>query len=691
MAKVEGTRFRWASERPEDAPLKQRSGDAAANSSSEAAKRTETASSGTGDPASSWARFTQRWDSALRERQNMLRTQRPTTQRQRQDAVRAQGRAFFAGLAHPQLLAEDLDAQAERTTIDPRESLYGDAYDGKTLSPDRLERLFKRPLSTLQWHVARRRIRPDDIRKAREMGLIDDWTAQHLSNRSLDALERAGFDNVPKEIRYTTAGPFYFRLDKDDAQTLRAFKTATGLDPDRRATQTTNAEDDNWDFAALERLRDEGRLEVVDRFGQSVDIFRTTTIDGRQERLVNPKLSYRSVDYEAHETHGDEKRADALDGDKVMIEAWNHDLSRPDPGMVYEVPAYEWPGVDERNTDLWRFETLAEPGANGGGRIGHVSGQLNLVKRPRAQIAERLREELGHEPDEATLNDAVKAYGRSKGWAKNRGMEYVRYEKDQSPAGNQAMVDAGMRDPDQGVPYSQSNDRYNGGHVIAASMGGIGEGLNVTAQAEGNNQDRFASFTIREEGGQRVYRANESWHDWERHVKNLSRLEDEGLTLEQLQDQGFIISESARAAYVSDTPIRFEVETSIRSWYEDEARTDEDADSRHTREFARFASTRLVDQASGAVIGELLMANYNVGSSDQDYDAKMQMLFDAGFLDADGGYANDADMSAISGTDERPPDVSGAGTLNDLLPTAEQLRSFVDSDEFRRIWGRNVP
>ena len=694
MSKVDGPRNPLGlNDNPWARNSSRRQDDASDASAERAGAQNRLAGSDEPNPMA-WDRFMQRWDAKLRRRQESLRAsaRRPeTTPAASRRRAFGERPAFAATLNSQHTLLADLEAQEERTEIDPHSSLYTGAYDGKTLSSDRIEQLFTRPLSTLEWHTARRRIRPDDIRKAREMGLIDDWTAQHLSNRSLDALERAGVDNLPQEIRFTTAGPFYFRLDKDDAPTLRELKVAIGLDPDRRATQTTNAEDNDWDFATLERLRDEGRLEVVDRFGQNVDIFSTTAIDGRQERLVNPKVSYRSLDYEPHEEHGDEKRANALDGDKVMIEAWNHDLSQPNPNMVYEVPAYEWPDGEDRNSDLWRFETLAEPGANGGGRIGHVSGQLNLVKRPRDQIAERLREELGQEPDEETLNAAVKEYDKAKGWAKNRGMEYIRYQKDQTPAGNEAMVDAGMRDPDQGVPYSQSTDRYNGGHVIAASMGGIGEGLNVTAQAEGNNQDRFATFTIQEENGERVYRANESWHDWERHIKNLSRLENDGLTLTQLEDQGFVIPEAVRAKYDADTPIRFEVETSIRSWYEDEARVDEDPSGRHTREFARFTSTRLIDQESGVVIGELLMANYNVGSSDQDYDEKMQMLFDAGFLDANGGYANDADMSSISGSDERAPDVSGAGTLNELLPTAEELRTFVDSEEFRRVWGRNVP
>ena len=588
------------------------------------------------------------------------------------------------------LLAAD-DEQDIRSELDPNASLYQGAYDGRTLSTERIQALFSRPLSTLEWHVARRRILPDDIHKARELGLIDDWTAQHLANRSLDALERVGVEDVPKEIRYTTPGPFYFRLDKDDASALTDFKRAIGLDLDRRASQQTNAEDDAWDFALLEQMRDEGRLEVVDRFGQPVDIFRTTEIDGRSERLVNPAIKYRSLDYEAHPEHGDAKRADALDGDKVMIEAWNYDLSRPAPGMIYEVPAYEWPEVDEGDQDLWRFETLPDADANGRGRIGHVSGQINLVARPRDQIAERLRDELEREPTDDELNDAVDAYNKSKGWAKNQGMQYIRYVADQAPAGNQAMIDAGMRDPNQGVPYAQSQDRYNGGHVLAASMGGIGEGINVTAQAEGNNQDRFSTFTIRDGDGRTTYRANESWHDWERHLKNLARLEDEGLTLAELEAQGFVISEEMAERYGPDDHVRFDVETSIRSWYEDEARLTEDPSTRHTREFARFTSTRLIDQKTGTVVGELLMANYNVGSSDQDYEEKMQMLFDAGLIDGDGGYANNADMSALNGSDERPPDVSGAGTLDESMPSLDELQEFVDSEDFRRNWGRNVP
>ncbi len=575
--------------------------------------------------------------------------------------------------------------------LDPTASLYSDAYDGQTMTQAELAELFGRPMSTVKWHVARRNIRPDDIRKARELDLIDDRTAQELSNQSLDALERAGFTDVPKEIRYTQSGPFYFRLDKDDEGTLRELKEAMRLDLDRRASQTSNAEDDDWDFAALARLKEEDRLEVVDRFGQPVDIFSTTNIDGREERLVNPKLRYRSLDYEADPVEGDAKRADALDGDHLMIEAWNHDLSRPEPGLVYEVPAYDWPGVDERDTDLWRYETLPDPDAQGRGRIGHVSGQLNLVSRPRDQIAARLTRELGEPPDEETLNAAVREYERSKGWAKNRGMQYVRYPADQTPAGNRAMVEAGMRDPNQGVPYNESTDRYNGGHVIAASFAGIGEGVNVTAQAEGNNQDRFAWFTAEgTDGTSRRYPANESWHDWERHVKNLSRLEDEGLTLDQLAAQGFVVPDAVRDRYGPDERVRFDVDTSIRSWYEDEARLTEDPSSRHTREFARFTSTRLTDQETGETIAALTMANYNVGGSDQDYAEKMQMLFEAGFIDDDGGYANDADMSAFRGSPEPAPHVSGAGTLDESMPSLAGLKAFVDDERFRAVWGRNV-
>ena len=579
---------------------------------------------------------------------------------------------------------------ALKETLDPTASLYKDAYDGQVLDRDALQARFAQPLSAVEADVAALELRPDDIREARKLGLIDDRTAQHLANQSLDALETAGMTNVPREIRYTESGPFYFRLDKEDDATLAEFKTAVGLDPDRRASQTTNAEDNDWDFDALAALRDEGRLAVVDRFGQPVDIFSTTRIDGREEHLVNPKLRYRSLDYERHSTLGDTRRKDALDGDFVMIEAWNHDLSQPEPGMVYEVPAYDWPDVDARDKDLWRFETLPEPDAGGRGRVGHVSGQINLVTRPRDQIEARLTEELGRPPDAETLNAAVRDYGRLKGWAKNRGMQYVRYGRDQTPAGNAAMIAAGMRDPDQGVPYSESQDRYNGGHVIAASMGGIGEGINVTAQAEGNNQDRFASFVIRKGGEATAFRANESWHDWERHLKNLARLEDEGLRLSDLDAQGFVIPSAAMDKYGPDAVIRFEVETSIRSWYEDEARDTEAAETRHTREFARFTATKIRHQETGEVLGELLMANYNVGSSDQDYAEKMQMLFDAGLLDRDGGYANDADMTTLAGTDERPPDVSGAGTLNEVLPTSEELKAFVDAERFRQVWGRNI-
>ena len=575
--------------------------------------------------------------------------------------------------------------------VDPNASLYQGAYDGVTLPEGALKALFEGPPSEVQRHIARGRIRPDDIRKARTLDLIDDRTAQALANQSLDALAQAGVADLPEEIRYTQSGPFYFRLNKDDASSLTALKTALRLDPDRRASQTTNAEEDDWDFATLERMKAEGRLEVVDRFGRPVDIFSTTAIDGRPEHLINLKVRYRSADYEADPVGGDTKRTDALDGDFVMIEAWNHDLSRPKPSTIYEVPAYDWPGVDEQDTDRWRFETLAEPDRQGRGRVGHVSGQINLVTRPRQQIADRLRTELGEEPDEATLNEAVRAHDRAKGWAKNRGMHYVRYREDQTPAGNRAMIDAGMRDPDQGVPYSRSQDRYNGGHVIAASFGGFGEGLNVTAQAEGNNQDRFARFTVAgDDGTRQTLSATESWHDWERHMKNLALFEDEGLTLGALEAQGFVVPASVRERYGPDERIRFDVRTSIRSWYEDEATLTEDPRTRHTREFARFTSTQLIDQETGERVASLTMANYNVGSSDSDYAQKMQMLFTAGFIDRDGGYADNADMRVFQGSEEPPPDVRGAGTLDESMPTTEDLKAFVDSMRFQSLWGPNV-
>lgn len=173
-----------------------------------------------------------------------------------------------------------------------------------------------------------------------------------------------------------------------------------------------------------------------------------------------------------------------------MIEAWNHDLSRPQPGVVYEVPAYESPRFNEGErvhihsdeTKLWRFETLPEPDAQGRARVGHVSGEVNLVARP----------------------------------------------------------------------------------------------------------------------------------------------------------------------------------------------------------------TRLTDRDTGQVIASLTMANYNVGASDQDYARKMQMLFDAGFLDRDGGYADDADMGAYAGSNERAPDVDGAGTLDESLPTLGQLHTFANSPEFAQVWGPNA-
>ena len=583
--------------------------------------------------------------------------------------------------------------------IDPFGSLYTGAYDSERLGDEQLEKVFGRGAPDLDARVDRLEIRPDDIARARELGLVDDVTAQRLANKSLDALEQAGAKRLPKEIRYTHAGPFYFQVDKDDEGTLRELKTAMGLDPDRRAHQKSNPEDNTWDFETLERMRDEGRLQVVDRFGQSVDIFSTTEIDGRQERLVNPKVEYRSIDYERHDEHGDEKRKNALNGDKVMIEAWNHDLSKPDPGVVYEVPSYESPDFNEGqkvdihsdDTKLWRFETSPDPDKNGQGRVGRVTGEINVVKRARDQIEERLTDELGETPDEATLNAAVKAHERKRGWAKHQGMQYIRYGKDQTPAGNEAMVDAGMRDPDQDVPYSKSKNRYNGGHVLAASLGGIGEGINVSAQAEGNNQDRFAQVKVnRTEDGVTVVNMSESWHDWERHLKNLSRLENTGLTTTELEAQGFTVPDAIKEKYGPDTPVRFEVQTSIRSWYEDDGTDNEAPETRHTREFARFTGTRLVDKETGDVVGEMMMANYNVGSSDEDYAEKIQMLFDAGLLDEYGGYDDDADMSAIAGGDERPPDVRGGGTLSDILPSEAKLRAFTSTPEFRELWGPNV-
>lgn len=588
----------------------------------------------------------------------------------------------------------------EDEPIDPHASIYSGAYDGKRMSDDDLRRVFSRSPRTIDRWVARLDLRPDDIARARELALIDDKGAQRLANRSLEALERAGFEDLPREIRYTQPGPFYFQVGKDDEETLRAVKVAMGLDPDRRASQSSNPEDNRWDFAALERLKREGRLDVVDRFGQSIDIFSTTRIDGRQERLVNPKVQYRSIDYEADPEHGDEKRMNALNGDKVMIEAWNHDLSRPEPGIIYEVPSYEMPAFNEGekvdvhrdDTQLWRFETLEEPGRNGLGRVGHVSGEVNLVARPRDQIAARLTAELGAPPDDAALDAAVDAYERARGWAKNAGMSYIRYPQDQTPAGNAAMIDAGMRDPDQGVAYWESTNRYNGGHVIAASLGGLGEGINVTAQAEGNNQDLFAQVRIEDPAaGVSTLRVTESWHDFERHIKNLTYLESEGLTLRELESQGFRIPAEVKARYGEDERVRFDVRLSIRSWYEDEGTEDEAPETRHTREFARLTGTRLVEPSTGEVLGELTMANYNIGASDEDYGRKIQMLFDSGFLDREGGYAEDADMSVFLGSPEPPPDVRGGGYLDEMLPSLRELRGFTSSPEFREVWGPNIP
>lgn len=583
--------------------------------------------------------------------------------------------------------------------VDPFDALYTGAYDSARLPDAQLRAVFGRGPNGVQDRIERLELRPDDIARARELGLIDDVEAQRFANRSLDALEQAGAKRLPKEIRYTHAGPFYFQVDKDDADTIRALKSAMGLDPDRRAHQSSNPEDNEWDFDALERMKNDGRLEVVDRFGQSIDIFSTTEIDGRRERLVNPKVAYRSIDYEAHEEHGDEKRKNALNGDKVMIEAWNHDLSRPDPNVVYEIPSYESPGFNDGRTvdvhadetNLWRFETSPEPDQNGRGRVGRVSGEVNLVKRPREQIEAQLTESLGEPPDQATLDAVVQAHDRKRGWARNQGMQYIRYRQDQTPGGNQAMIDAGMRDPDQGVPYFESTNRYNGGHVVAASLGGLGEGINITAQAEGNNQDRFARVRVNgTEDGVTVVSMSESWHDWERHIKNLSRLEDEGLTTTELEAQGFTIPAAVRDRYGPDTPVPFDIQTNIRSWYEDDGTDDEAPSSRHTREFARFTGTRLVAKETGEVLGELSMANYNVGASDEDYGEKIQMLFDAGFLDEFGGYAEDADMSAIAGGQERPPDTRGGGTLSDILPSEDKLRAFTSTPEFRELWGPNV-
>ena len=593
-------------------------------------------------------------------------------------------------------LPQVADEAVSDKTLTPDVSLYSGAYDGRVASERRLRRLFARP-GSLDRQIRTLRIRPDDIAKARELGLVSDVEAQRLANASLDALEKAGFTKLPKEIRYTHGGPFYFELGKDDAETLRTFKVAVGLNPDRRASQKTNSEEKSWDYEALQKLQADGKLRVVDRFGQEVDILSSSAIDGRQEQTLNLKLSYRSIDYEHDDEDGDAKRRNALNGDKVMIEAWNQDLSRPQPDTVYEIPSYEMPAFNGERVDihsdetkLWRFETLPEPGADGGGRVGRVTGQINLVARPRDQIEARLTEKLGETPDESTLNDAVREHERKRGWARNQGMQYVRYQKDQTPAGNQAMIDAGMRVPQPGVPYNQTHNRYNGGHVLAASIGGFGEGLNVTAQAEANNQDRRGRMIVTDKNGEvQSLFANESWHDWERHLKNLSEVSDKGLTVNELQAQGFTVPPSILKEYGGEQRLRFNVETSIRMWHEDEASDVEAQEDRHTRELARFTVTRLVHKESGSVLGELTMANYNVGQSDEDYAEKTQMLFDAGFLDRDGGYANDLDMSAFDGAKERAPDVSGAGTLDESLPTYQQLLDFVRSEDFKQVWGRN--
>jgi hypothetical protein len=593
------------------------------------------------------------------------------------EGTRDAARPSAAGTAPREIGAETtgLSAATAEPVLDPRMSLYPGAYDGQTLPREELVALFERPPSTIEWHVDRRKADPDDIRVARELGLIDDRLAQHLANESLDALERASVPGLPERIRYTHAGPFYFRLRKDDSDGLDRLLRALGLDPEARNTQRTHAGSSGWDDAALQALRDEGRLRVVDRFRQDVDIFSTTEVDGRPERLVNLKLVYRASWYEPDPDGSDARRAAALDGDHLMIEAWNRDLSRPDTAVVYEIPSYEYPRFNEGNlvdihsddTRLWRFETLREPDGRGRARVGFASATLDLVRRGIDRRGSR--------------------------WARNGGVEKVRYRADQTPAGNQAMVAAGMRAEDWPGPYARSPNRYNGGHVIAASLGGMGEGINVTAQAEGNNQDRTFDVALRVGERQLDLTVTETWHDWERYIKHLCWQGSAGLSLETLQAVGLRPMPGATATYGMEDPVPYRVHVFIRVWYEDEGLDDEPPDSRHTRELARFTTTEIHHRATREVLARFEMANYNVGGSDEDHEAKMQMLFDAGLLDRDGAYPDDLVLAAFR-TDmayrESPPDVQGGGTTSESLPTVAQLRSLVRAPGFREVWGPNM-
>ena len=656
--------------------------------------------------------------------------------------------------------------------LDPYESTYADAYDGVIMAREDLDRMFSRSMSTLRWHAARGNIRPDDISEARQLGYIDDFQAQRLANISLDALERRGFTDLPREIRYTPAGPFYIQL-RDDQQVFDAFKAAIGHagQSDFTAVSPLNSEGQpGWDYKALEEMakpKKDGRppdLQVVDRYGRPVDIFKTAKIDGRPERVLNLKIPYNDNFYEP----GKNNRSDSVNGEFVMVEAWNADLSEPEPGMIYEVPVYD-------PETLWRFETGAETDHLGRPRVEHVSGVVDIIPSYKAQIRTDLEKELGRPPTDDEYGAAVDEYESAKRWAKNNNMHYVRYEPDQRSAGNPSMIEADMREALQldengeKIKYRNSRDRYNGGHIIAASLGGFGEFLNVTAQLEGNNQDRRQTTTVvmrgpdsptvrapaatfvagddwhdwedhlqhkalweqraltldqlaahgfevtdamrtahgdgplqvtieqHPEGGAiativalESVTLNETWHDWERHIKNLALLSDGELTLMQLEDQGFDISPAVYSEYGSHTPVEFEIETAISLVYEDEAFEGEDPERRTNREFARVTSTRLRDKRTGRVLAVLDMSNLNVGGSDSDFQWKVQMLFDAGLLDAEGGYARDADMRPFKNPNHRAPDFRYGGTLNDELPTERQIRSVMNSPFYEGIWGPNV-
>ncbi|MGF1527436.1 MAG: lamin tail domain-containing protein, partial [Candidatus Competibacterales bacterium] len=501
--------------------------------------------------------------------------------------------------------------------LNPFASRFDGAYDDIVKPDAELKTLFADP-NQLQGGIKDGSVRPDDIARARELGVVDALTAETLANQSLDTLREQGVTNLPESINYTAAGPF---LVKVKPEALEDFKTALGFGPDDKKVRFPSL-NEVADADALEALKANGSVEVVDRFGQKVDT-----------DVVDIDLEYSTYRYETKRNEGpDAKWRD--EDNNFLLYAKSSDLNNPDPNTVYHTSQYEMPRFNEGQlVDIHRDDTaLATYETDDLGRLVRHSGELHKVEKG----------------EKGTIRDN----------------EYVRDSEEQG-AGGMAYANAlGLRETHLGY-YDEGAIRFNGGHVHKSSDGGPVEQINYTPQYEANNQEK--NFRLGD-----TY-INETYHDIERFRDTLLANGDHGgLTLDQLQDMGIQLSDRALAKYGNDETVPFSVESNTQIVYE--------PNEEHRREIARVMGLSLRDD-DGETLGEFQVINYNLGRSDPETEAKYQGLREAGLLDADGAFDNDLDLSNIPAHGIATPNTDGAGFNSEYIPSLSEIEEFYKDNE----------